>query len=400
MDSIYFYRNEDASIPQGGHLQGLKTAIQPNISVTRWPTEAGSKALINFRALEDATIVQRLCQGGAFLCGSTRMSEFGFGLSGSKAGEVFQTNDADAELVLDLMGESRMAALRAGVFGFKPSYGLVSHFGIIGLIPSMECIGLLSTNFNNIRKILETIAGQDELDFSLSQGKLPDFYPPKIEPQKTTIGIITEAQSSLSEKHDAIFRSFVDKLKTAGFLIKKLAFPDFSLFSLVHKIVGSVEASSCAGRFDSVRYGHREPGAKNWNEMFLLSRGAAFGPLLKSYLFQGAFFQFEQYEAYENACRIRACLLSEMNRLTSQADFLIFPATCYETPEAPALLADTYAQFALTLFANITGQPALYLPPASGAAHVGFQLAGPWFSDGRLLALGEHVLNLRQGGNK
>jgi len=147
-----------------------------------------------------------------------------------------------------------------------------------------------------------------------------------------------------------------------------------------------------------VRYGQRAPGAKNWNEMYLLSRGAAFGLLLKSYLFQGAFFQFERFASYIDACRIRARLLSEMQRLTSRADFLVLPAIDCAPPGAPVSLAETYAQFATTLFASVTGQPALYLPPAPGAAHPGFQLAGPRLSDARLLDLGEHLLNIRRGG--
>jgi aspartyl-tRNA(Asn)/glutamyl-tRNA(Gln) amidotransferase subunit A len=297
------------------------------------------------------------------------------------------------------MGESRLAASRAGVCGFKPSYGLVSRFGLIGLIPSMECCGLLSRSLKNIRDILKTIAGQDDLDFSLPDEKTPDFAPQKIDPQKTTIGIITEAQSGLTAEQTTMFRASVDDLKKAGFSLREMSFPDFPLFSLVHQIVGSVEASSAAGRYDSVRYGPRAPGGKNWNEMYLLSRGAAFGPLLKSYLFQGAFFQFERYGAFEDACRIRARLLAGMHALASQAEFLVLPAVNGASESAAALLPDTYAQFASTLFANVTGQPALYLPPAPGAGHSGFQVAGARLSDARLLALGEHLLNMRRGGN-
>jgi len=397
MDSIFFYRNPETDAPSGGHLQGLKIAIQPNISAAGWPTDAGSNALLNFKALEDATIVQRLRQAGASLCGSTRMSEFGFGLAGSKAGDALTGKAADVELVLDLMGESRLAASAAAVYGFKPSYGLVSHFGLIGLIPSMECCGLLSGSLNNIREILKAIAGPDDLDFSLPDEKPLDFSPKIIDPKNTTIGVIAEAQSTLPAEQGKMFRSSVDELKKAGFVIRELTLPDFSLFSLVHKIIGSVEASSCAGRYDSVRYGQRAPGAKNWNEMYLSSRGAAFGTLLKSYLFQGTFFQFERYGAYEDACRIRARLLADMQRLFLQADFLVFPAVKCAATSGSALLADTYAQFASTAFANVTGQPALYLPTASGAGQSGFQLAGPRLSDARLLALGEHLLNRRKG---
>lgn len=399
MDSVFFYRNPEPTTTHEGSLRGLKIAVQPGISVAGWPSDAGSKALANFRALEDATLVRRLRQAGAVLCGSTRISEFGFGLQGSRAGDAVRRRAADVELVLDIMGESRLAASRAGVSGFKPSYGLVSRLGVIGLIPSMECCGLLSHSVTNIRENLRVIAGRDEADFSQPDEEPPDFSAQQIDPQKTTVGIILEAQNALQAREKAAFRSSVDALGKAGFLIRELSLPDFDLFLLVHKIIGSVEASSSAGRYDSVRYGLRLPGAKNWNEMYLLSRGASFGRLLKSYLIQGAYFQFGNYGAYENACRIRARLLAAMLQLASQADFLIIPADPGADSGAHASLSDMYAQFAFTVFANVTGQPALFLAPAPGAPQSGFQLAGPRRSDARLLALGEQLLKMRQGGN-
>lgn len=131
--------------------------------------------------------------------------------------------------------------------------------------------------------------------------------------------------------------------------------------------------------------------------MYLSSRGAAFGTLLKSYLFQGAFFQFQRYEAYEDACRIRARLRQDMQQITTQADFLVLPATNGASSGTEVNLENTYAQFASTAFANVTGQPVLYLPPTPGTAS-GLQIAGPRLSDGRLLALGEHLLNINRGG--
>jgi len=398
MDSIYFYNNKETTAPGSGELHGLKIAIQPNISVAGWPTDAGSNALSNYTALEDATIIQRLRQAGASICGSTCMSEFGFGLHNSKAGELLRHHAADVELVLDLMGESRLAASRIDVYGFKPSYGIVSRFGLIGFIPSMECCGILSGNLENIRNILKAVAGQDGKDYSLPDEKTPDYSPQQIVPRELSIGFITEAINDLPAEQQKKFRSSLDDLKKAGFTMREMSMPEYSLFSLVHKIVGSVEASSYAGRYDSVRYGKRAPGTKNWNEMYLQSRNIAFGLLLKSYLIQGAFFQFERYTSFEDACRIRARLLTDMQRLASQADFLIFPAINNAPSDTSLSLDDTYAEFATTVFANVTGQPALYLPPVPGTAYAGFQLSGPRLSDARLLALGEYLSNIHQGG--
>ena len=396
MDSIFFYQNPEQSAGSGkGALQKLKVTVQPNIFVKGWPTEAGSAALAGFKALEDAAVVERLSGAGAVLIGSTAMSEFGFGLKGSQAGCALGKKSADVELMLDMAGEARLAAAREGVCGFKPSYGLISRIGLVGLIPSMESCGILARDIKSIREILKTIAGPDERDFSLSDEKMPDFSAQDIDPAKTTLGIIPDVVNGLPSDQRASFAKICDALKKDGFQIKELSFPDFSQFLLVHQIVGSVEASSCAGRYDSVRYGQRVPGAKNWNEMYLQSRGAAFGTLLKSYLFQGAFFQFEKYDAYDDACRLRARLVKEMQTAAGQADALILPTVNPAADLQKDSLADLYAQFAYTAFANVTGRPALHLPTANG---MGLQLSAKRLDDGRLLSLGQYLLSHRQGG--
>jgi aspartyl-tRNA(Asn)/glutamyl-tRNA(Gln) amidotransferase subunit A len=268
----------------------------------------------------------------------------------------------------------------------------------VGLIPSMECCGVLSASIDTIRKILQTVAGPDPMDFSMPAEQAPDLAPQTIDPFRITVGVVAEAQSDLSEEQAAAFRAAVQDLERAGFAVRELSLPDFALFSAVHQIVGSVEASSSAGRYDSVRYGRRAPGARNWNDMYLRSRGAAFGILLKSYLFQGAFFQFERYAAFEDACRLRARLVAGMERLASLVDFLALPAVCNAPSGDPDSLADTYAQFHTTLFANVTGQPSLVLPPVPGAAPA-LQLTALRLGDGRLLAIGEHLLDWRRKGN-
>jgi len=395
MDSVFFYRNSKPAGGEDGALQELKIALQPNVSVTGWPATAGSNALAGFTALQDATVVDRLRRAGASLCGYTVMSDFGFGLGGSSAGEAVRRKIADAELVVDMLGESRLAAARADACGFKPSYGLISRFGIIGLIPSMECPGIVSGNVRQIRAILEAVAGPDELDFSLPDEEPLDFSPQEIDPQKTTLGFVPELVGGLSGQQQNKFMSALEFLRKGGFKVRESRLPDFSRFALVHRIVGSVEASSCAGRYDSVRYGPRAVGAKNWNEMYILSRAIAFGSLVKSYLFQGAFFQFERYEAYDNACRIRAGLLAEMRQLHSEADFLVIPTAPGENLDAVSL-EETYRMFDFMAFANVTGQPALYMPSVGGA---GIQIVGPRRSDPDLLALGESILHAGRGGN-
>ncbi len=398
MDSIFCYRNTDIPDTSSGLLQGRKIATQPNIPVAGWPAEAGSQALAGFKALEDATVVERLMQNGVKIAGAMHMSEFGFGLAGSTAGLAIAQKAVDAELMLDLAGEARLAAARAGVWGFKPGYGLVPRVGITGLIPSMEACGILGKTPGDIRAVLQVVAGPDERDFSQPDQVPPDFSSGGVDPKKITLSVIDEAIKTLSvQDHDA-FEEEIEELKKAGFSVKTLSWPDYALCLTVHRIIGSVEASSCAGRYDSVRYGKRAPGAKNWNEMYLQSRGASFGTLLKSYLIQGAFFQFERYAAYENACRIRARLVKDAEHLATQADVLVFPVQNAAASDAPETLADLYEQFVHTAHANITGCPALCVPP-SAVNRPAVQLVGPKNADARVMALGEHLFKQRKGGN-
>jgi aspartyl-tRNA(Asn)/glutamyl-tRNA(Gln) amidotransferase subunit A len=301
MDSIFYYQNPQTPAAEGGELSGLKIMVQPNLSAAGWPCDAGSKALSNYKALEDATIIRKLCQAGAALTGSSCMSEFGFGLQNSRAAEALrQKMEMPSWYGPD--GEPRGSS-KAPFAASSPATCLMSISGyrpdsIDGKLRDSPVIKI-------IRDVLKAVSGPDERDFAVPDGAAPDFSPPMINPPETCIGVLKEARQLLSPDQESMFASSLEELKKAGFSLREVCLPEFDLFSLVHNIAGSVEASSCAGRYDSVRYGQRAPGAKNWNDMYLQSRGAAFGTLVKSYLIQGAYFQFEKYDSFEDACRIR-----------------------------------------------------------------------------------------------
>jgi aspartyl-tRNA(Asn)/glutamyl-tRNA(Gln) amidotransferase subunit A len=270
-----------------------------------------------------------------------------------------------------MMGECRVAAARAGAFGLTPSTGLVSRLGLIGLIPSMERCGLLARSCGTLHALLAALAGPDGRDLTLEEAPPPAPAPLPADARSVTLGVIPQALDGLPAAQAEGFRAALARLATAGVAVRELPLPEYDLFALVHAIVGSVEASSCAGRYDSVRYGRRPPGAKNWNEMYLSARGAAFGTCVKSFLIQGAFFQFERYAAYENACRIRARLVAAAQRLVAEVDALALPLAGGAVPEggAAATLAETRAPFAATLLASVTGQPAWRCRRRARAAH-------------------------------
>jgi len=378
----------------GGLLAGLTVAVPANLSVRGWPTRAGSAALDGYTALEDATIVVRLRQAGVTLVGVAEMSEFGLGLDGNAVGRALVEGRAGIEMVLDFLGEARLAAARAEVFGFKPSAGIVSRYGLIGLMPSLETVGLLARSPREIAAVLAVIVGADDGDPALNGGAMPAFSIPEAAPSLRTVGLVREALAGLTADAAEAFAAAVESLRVAGIEVREVALPALDDFALVHRIVGAVEASSSCGRFDGVRYGHRATGEKNWNEMYLKTRAESFGPVLKGLLFQGAYFQFQNYAAFEQAARVRARLAAEAEALFGDLDALVLPTVGrHDGGEGADGLARICREGAFTLPANILGLPALHIPGLTG----GFQLVGRRLSDPALLALAERLSASHKG---
>jgi len=401
---IFTYKNVPQQPVKGGPLAGKRVVIQPNMCARGWLTDAGSRALEGFIALEDGTVVARLREAGAALVGSTRMGELGFGLKGDTGAQAIAAGEADAALITDTMGEARIAAAAYGLFAFKASFGVISRFGLVGLVPSMESWGVLARDPEDIIAVMRAIAGKDENDPSM-----PDEEPPDLSNiggrlmKGQTAGVIKECLGGLSVEEMRLFQTGLERLEQAGLTMQEVSFEDFGLFRAVHNVIGSVEASSSAGKYDGVRYGHRAAPAKNWNEMYLNTRGESFGTLIKEYLFQGAYFQFENYRAFENACRIRGRLVRGVAMATENIDVLVLPTRRLAHDAAGAsTVGETYDAFSLALPANITGQPALHVPSFARGPEgdMGMQLAAPRLADAGLLEIGKVLASAMSGAER
>jgi aspartyl-tRNA(Asn)/glutamyl-tRNA(Gln) amidotransferase subunit A len=161
MQELYTYKNDtpDSRPAASGPLSGKRVLVQPTMSVRGWLCNADSRALAGYTPLTDATVVARLIEAGAVLTGSSRMGELGFGLGANTTAALMADAQADVALVCDTLGEARLAAAGAGLFGFKPSYGRISRSGLIGLVPSMECCGFVAADPADILAVLGAIAG-------------------------------------------------------------------------------------------------------------------------------------------------------------------------------------------------------------------------------------------------
>jgi aspartyl-tRNA(Asn)/glutamyl-tRNA(Gln) amidotransferase subunit A len=402
-EKLFTYMDSSPSTGLNDGLLGeISIAVQPNMSVRGWPIEAGSRALEGFTAIYDATVIERLKQAGANIKGSICMSELGFGLAGDTGTMVLNTGEVDSVLITDAMGEARMAACMAGVVGFKPSYGIVSRFGLIGLVPSMECFGILAKNLDDIAKVMSVVVGNDSRDLSMPEfgagSEIPNFSQVfETDEPIRTCGIIKECLEILEKDESRAFDAAISRLVKSGFQIREARLKDFDLARIVHNVIGSVEASSSAGKYDGVRYGHRTNTAKNWNEMYMNSRAESFGLLVKNYLFQGAYFQYENYDAFIDAARIRTRLLAQTEAALEGLDVLMLPTRhAAFDPFSACTINTVYDVFSWTLLSNITGHPAITLPGmvTFGDVDLGLQLIGSRFQDARLLSTAARLIDL------
>ena len=377
---------------------GLRVAVQPSMSCRGWPAAAGSLALENYTALEDAFAIQRLRQAGAVIAGTTRMSELGFGLVNDTGSQAVTDGLADAALIIDHLGEARAAAARAGIFGFKPSWGSVSRRGLTGMVPSMECWGMAARRISDIHQVMTAICAADDQDFSMYPGPLPDFSQSRsFQSRPPVIGVADGYDTRLTPDEALAWETGLSALETAGCRIIPVSLPDPALFSLALHIIAAVEASSSAGRYDGVRYGHRTDTCTDWNEMYLKTRGESFGTFIKTLLFQGAYFQFQQYEAFEQACRARGALLEQTRAALSDLDGLAsLTLRAQPDPAAALTISDTVDAFGFTLPASLTGLPALQVPGLArhGTRDLGLHIMGKPFKDPDLLALARFLETL------
>lgn len=383
-----------------GPLSGRQILIHPDLSVQGWLTDAGCQGLTGFHAVTDATATVRLKAAGAVLCGSTRMAELGLGVNGDTMAQALCAGHGSLGLVTDLLGEARMSACLGGWYGFKPSYGLVSRFGLVGLVPSMECTGFIAADPADIKTAFETVAGPDENDFSMSPEPAPDINTEISDAGPMPIGVPRQIRELLSSDAQKAFSAALDQTAKVGFAIQEIEMPELDLFSAAHQVIASVEASSACGKYDGVRYGFRAEAARNWNEMYLKSRSRAFGPRIKAFLFQGAYFQFENYTAFEKACGLRQKLVRQLDDLFASVPLIALPARlAHADPSRAETIDETYAAFGLTLPANLAGLPALCMPgmATDGETELGLQLVGPRMNDAWVLAAGQKIYTSMQG---
>jgi aspartyl-tRNA(Asn)/glutamyl-tRNA(Gln) amidotransferase subunit A len=407
----------DLSLPLGG----IPIAFKDNINVLGEPCTCGSKLLATgYTAPYDATVTAKLRAAGAIPFGRLNMDEFAMGSAtensalqvtrnphdlsripgGSSGGSAASVagNLAIAALGSDTGGSIRQPASHCGVVGLKPSYGLVSRYGLVAFASSLDQIGPLTKTVEDAALILQAISGGDEKDSTSLHLPVQDF---SVELHKGVkglkLGVPNEYfASGIDPEVLAKVKEAIQRLEAAGAEIVEISLPHTEHAVATYYIIAPAEASSNLSRFDGIRYGARAANPEDLLDLYTRSRSEGFGPEVKRRIILGTYvLSSGYYDAYyTRAQKVRTLIQRDFTDAFQQVDAILTPVTpaparkIGENADDPV---QEYLSDIFTISANLAGIPGISVPcgtvPSAEGTQlpVGLQILGPHLGDATIL---------------
>lgn len=419
----------DAKIAAGepvGKLAGVPYALKDNFLSKEGNTTASSKILEPFASPITSTTVKKLEAEGAIMIGRTNMDSFAHGGStensyfgptknafddervsgGSSGGSAVATALDIVEFATgtDTGGSIRQPASFNGVFGFKPTYGTISRYGVVAMASSTDCIGFFAKSTEDIDLLMSICAGQDEYD----QTTLPDYYNESEVKEVKTIGIIKDFKNDAVDKNIAkALDDKIEDLKAKGYEIVEFDMPALKYALAVYYIVVPAEISSNLSRHDGIRYGFRSDNIHSLDDVYAESRSEGFMPENKRRIMIGNFVLSSGfYDAYYlKAQKARTLIIKEYEEAFKKCDFILTPVSpnpAFKLGEKTNDPVSMYLEDAMTVPLNLAGVPGLTIPVGKiekdlegkgrEGLPLGLQLIGPRRSDKSLLNFAKEIM--------
>lgn len=398
----------DAKIAAGeeiGLLAGIPIGIKDNMCTKGIPTTCASKMLADFIAPYESTVTQKLAQAGAITVGKTNLDEFAMGSStensayqvtanpwditrvpgGSSGGSAaaVAADECTVALGSDTGGSIRLPASFCGVVGMKPTYGLVSRFGLVAFGSSLDQIGPFGRSVEDTAILLNAIAGYDPKDSTSLKVDIPD-YTQSLKPdlKNLKIGIIKE---TFGDGLDPIVAQTVNKaieqLKQLGAEVQEISCPRFRYGLPSYYIIAPSEVSANLARYDGVKYGFRTPDPENLLSMYKETRAEGFGAEVKRRIMVGTYtLSAGYYDAYYlKAQKVRTLIKQDFEKAFEQVDVLVSPTaptTAFKAGEKNADPLSMYLTDLMTIPVNLAGLPGISVPCGfdEGGLPIGLQL--------------------------
>lgn len=419
--------NADKRLAEGDRspLLGVPVALKDNINWHGTPTTCGSKILTGYNASYSAHVVEQLLLAGSLFPGKTNMDEFAMGSSNETSAFGLVRNPANRECIpggssggsaaavaagfsplalgSDTGGSIRQPAALCGVVGLKPTYGLVSRFGLVAFASSLDQIGTFSKTVADSALLLNAIAGHDQRDSTSVNTDIPDYTSGLDGTLKgKTVGIPVEYfQQGLHSEIDEKIKHIIKLLESEGASVKEISLPHTEYATSVYYIIAPAEASANLARFDGVRYGKRTDNPENLAAVYDKSRGEGFGDEVKRRILLGTYvLSSGYYDAYyKKAQQVRTLIRNDFSSAFSECDVLLTPttpATAFNIGEKMDDPVAMYLSDIYTISANLAGIPGISIPAGKNKAGlpIGVQLLGNHFKEANLLQFAHRLEKL------
>ena len=399
-----------------GALAGVPIAIKDNMCTRGVKTTCASRMLENFIPPYDATVIKKLKEAGAIILGKVNMDEFAMGGStensaffkthnpvnlnkvpgGSSGGSaaVVAGNLAPISLGSDTGGSIREPASFCGIVGLKPTYGLVSRYGLVAFASSLDQIGPMTKDVTDAAILLNTISGHDEMDSTSAKLDKKDYTKALVNDVKgLKIGLPKEffAEGVNVEVKEKVLAA-AKKFEELGASIEECSLPATEYCLPAYYIIACAEASSNLGRFDGIRYGYRTEKYENIQDIFKNSRSEGFGEEVKRRIILGTYvLSSGYYDAYyKKAQKVRTIVKQNFDKVFEKYDLLLTPTaptTAFDIGSKISNPLEMYMSDILTVPVNVSGVPAISIPCGndSEGMPVGLQLIAKHFDEETLL---------------
>jgi aspartyl-tRNA(Asn)/glutamyl-tRNA(Gln) amidotransferase subunit A len=408
-------------------LAGIPCAIKDNMCISGFPTTAGSKILENYIPPYDATVVRKLKENDAVLLGKTNMDEFAMGSSTENSAYQVTKNPHDSNRVpggssggsaaavaadmcafalgSDTGGSIRQPASFCGVVGLKPTYGMVSRYGLIAMASSLDQIGPVAKTAEDVAIVLSRIAGKDRFDSTTIETASKNYENDLGKDIKgLRIGIPKEyfSGTGLDKNVRKKIEEGIEKFEKMGAEVIDISLPNADFALATYYIIMPSEVSSNLARFDGIRFGksvgtESEKTFKDLNllEIYQKTRARNLGKEVKRRIMLGTYSLSAGYydKYYSKAQKVRSLIRKEFEEAFKKVDVIAGPTSptaAFKIGEKTANPLEMYLADIYTVTANISGVPAISFPCGNVRIEekdlpVGFQLMGKWFDEETLL---------------
>lgn len=406
----------DARIAAGdvAPLTGIPIAQKDIFCAEGWQTSCGSKMLANFIAPYDAYVIRQFDEAGAVNLGKTNMDEFAMGSSNETSyfGGVKNPWDFDrvpggssggsaaavaarlcaAASGTDTGGSIRQPASLCGLTGLKPTYGVVSRYGMIAFASSLDQAGPMAKSAEDCALMMNVMAGFDERDSTSLNREKEDYTRDLSKPlQGLRIGLPKEFfAEGLDAGVEKVIETAIAEYKKLGAEIVEISLPNTGLSIPVYYVLAPAEASSNLSRYDGVRYGHRAESYTDLMDMYCKSRAEGFGAEVKRRILIGTYvLSAGYYDAYYlKAQQIRRLIAQDFVEAFKKCDVIMGPAapsTAFKAGEKVDDPVAMYLQDIYTISTNLAGLPGMSVPAGfSNGLPVGLQIIGNYFDEARM----------------